>query len=74
MMKTTYPLLISLLLATAPALAANVSGVVEHSDGTKVSQPGGTGTKIVVDINTPTAGTNTSHNTLRCVQCAYLRC
>ncbi len=63
MMKTTYPLLISLLLAATPALAANVSGVVEHSDGTKVSQPGGTGTKIVVDINTPTAGTNTSHNT-----------
>ena len=40
-----------------------MSGVVEHSDGTKVSQPGGTGTTIVVDINTPTAGTNTSHNT-----------
>ena len=46
----------------APALAANVSGVVEHSDGSKVSQPGGAGTTIVVDIETPTGSTGTSHN------------
>ena len=50
------------ILATQ-ALAANVAGVVEHSDPSKVSQPGGTGTTIVVDIESPTGTTRTSHNT-----------
>ena len=55
-------LLAAAFAVTVPAFAANVSGVVEHSDSSKVSQPGGTGTAIVVDIETPTGSTGTSHN------------
>ena len=58
---TTLGFLIATCLAT-PVKAANVTGVVEHSDGTKVSQPGGAGTKIIVDIESPTGSTGTSHN------------
>ena len=43
------PLLAVHMLAS-PAFAANVAGVVEHADPSKVSQPGGAGTTIVVDI------------------------
>ena len=42
--------------------AANVSGVIEHSNAANVSQPGGAGTTIVVDIEAPTGSTRTSHN------------
>ena len=45
-----------------PASAANVTGVVEHSDTSKVSQPGGAGTTITVDIEATTGSTGTSHN------------
>ena len=55
------PLLAVHMLAS-PAFAANVAGVVEHADPSKVSQPGGAGTTIVVDIETPTGTTGTSHN------------
>ena len=58
---TTLGFLIATCLAT-PVQAANVAGVVEHSDGSRVSQPGGAGTKIIVDIESPTGSTGTSHN------------
>ena len=55
-------LLLAVQMLASPALAANVAGVVEHTDPSKVSQPGGTGTTIVVDIEAPTGTTGTSHN------------
>ena len=58
----SFQLMAAAAAITAPALAANVSGVVEHSDGSKVSQPGGAGSTIVVDIEAPTGSTQTSHN------------
>lgn len=43
------------------AQAANVDGVIEHSDPTRVSQAGGAGTEITVTVNTPSD--EISHNT-----------
>ena len=65
MINITRIFALGLLLAGGLATsgqAANVTGVIEHSNAANVSQPGGAGTTIVVDIEAPTGSTGTSHN------------
>lgn len=60
--KSTFAITAAMILSFAQvSVAANVAGVVEHSDPNQVSQAGGAGTEITVTVNTPTD--HISHNT-----------